>query len=124
MKRQNKLGSDLAVTAGVGCVSSVANAATTIVSLFEEGDIAPFSIGESNGSYSVGGPRLFYVSALGAEAFFRSQSDGGVGMGIASSDTIYIDNNFGIFVNNAIEGNDNFAVVDPGGGGGLRNCPI
>ena len=43
MKRQNKLGFYLAVTAGIGCVSSVANAAT-IVTLFGPDNVGPFAV--------------------------------------------------------------------------------
>ena len=114
MKRQNKLGSYLAVTAGVGCVSSVANAATT-VTLFEQGDTsAPFRLYIRNTSlYLMNDSRggALYYPLHGSEVFFRASDDVPVlqfpyGGFVEFFNAVHIG-----FLNGAIQGDDNFATV-------------
>ena len=118
MKRQNKLGSYLAVTAGVGCVSSVANAAT-IVTEFGPGvpQVSPIDIDFFGGIPSVGSIEVMggYLIGDGGRYFYRGAGSGAkFDVGDFGMDVNYFD---GGFVSGAIEGNDNFAEVDLDGFG-------
>ena len=59
MKRQNKLGSYLAVTAGVGCAASVAEGAV-VVTTFAPGDVTSYEVpGVSSHTWAVKGHLLY-----------------------------------------------------------------
>ena len=118
MKRQNKLGSYLAVTAGVGCVSSVANAAT-IVTLFEQGDNGPFNIFVVNpSSYIDFGTYTFRFGFLGGQGvvFNRSFDNTIISDSLGGNMLRYA--KVGIFELGAIEGNDNFIALESSSGDG------
>jgi len=118
MKRQNKLGSYLAVTAGVGCVSSVANAATVVslgsvpaplsdpIFTAEPGFGNYFSI-DFNATLSID-VDFDDIGSFGIPYLFSGDSTGGPNSTeFSSGNTIFYTNFFGD--NGASLGTDNFA---------------
>ncbi|MDB4312712.1 PEP-CTERM sorting domain-containing protein [Akkermansiaceae bacterium] len=86
MKRQNKLGSYLAVTAGVGCAASVAEGAV-VVTTFTPGTVTSYSVsGVSSHTWYLfpGAPGDYGVTSSGgtfstfASGVFRQAGDGGL----------------------------------------------
>ena len=128
IKRQNKLKAYLSVTAGIGCVSSVANAALT-VTFFGPGAQSPTSdpatpnnltiangFIDNNGSYNSG--TIFvrtYTTDTGNFAFLR---ESGISSGLyndgGSTNLVTILYMFGALglTNNAVSGDDNFARIN------------
>ena len=114
IKKQNKLGNYLAVTAGVGCVSSVANAAVTFYGIDSGNDTNddPLGIvvGDNGSVYTLvdsGGPLIGFSNSDGV--YFTRGTD--------LVDAVLLDApgnytaDYGVFDFGAVSGDQNYAVL-------------